>query len=255
VTALLELFPAGRLWRALEAALRAGISHFASPFDEARITPIGALIISDLRDATSPLAEAFALAAVTRPALTAGTRPSRESALADGPMLKTTLDQVLAARLPWLERYGTPGDTARQRITELKDLLTATAQEARDAQDEEIRNSPIAESTVNTAKSALRSAFHATDIAGTLLAWAGNAAEAMAPGEIGGLSVFITASAPRSHFIDGAIAPPGKRIVVTRVLKVPERRPSGSRLLSLPVSHQEKQARSTAVTESSASTR
>ena len=66
-------------------------------------------MISDLRDATSLLAEAFALAAVTRPALTAGTKPSRGSALADGPMLKTTLDQVLATRLPWLERYGAPG--------------------------------------------------------------------------------------------------------------------------------------------------
>ena len=102
-------------------------------------------MISDLRDVTSPLVEAFALAAVTRPALTAGIRPSNGSALADGPMLKTTLDQVLATRLPWLERYEIPQDTARQRITELKDLLTATAQEARDAQDDEIRNSPISE--------------------------------------------------------------------------------------------------------------
>ena len=203
VTALLDYFPADRLWRALEAALRAGISHLASPFDEARITLVGALMVSDLRDATSPLAEAFALAAVSRPALTAGTRPSRGSALADGPMLKTTLDQVLATRLPWLERYGVPEDTARQRITELKDLLTATAQEARDAQDEEIRNSPIPESAVSTAKSALRSVFHAADLAGGLLAWAGNGTGVMAPGEIGGLSVFITASAPRSYFIDG----------------------------------------------------
>jgi len=203
VTSLLDHFPAGRLWRALEAALRAGISNLASPFDEARITPVGALMISDLRDATSPLAEAFAMAAVTRPALTVGTRPSCGSALADGPMLKTTLDQVLATRLPWLERYGIPEDTARQRITELKDLLTVTAQEARDAQDDEIRNSPISEPGVSTARSALRSAFHAADIAGALLAWAGNAAGVMAPGEIGGLSVFITGSAPRSHFIDG----------------------------------------------------
>jgi hypothetical protein len=127
VTAVLDRFPAGRLWRALEAALRAGVSNLASPFDEARITPVGALVISDLRDATSPLAEAFALAAVTRPALTTGTRPSSESALADGPMLMSALDRVLAMRLPWLQRYGIPGDTARQRITELKDLLTAAA--------------------------------------------------------------------------------------------------------------------------------
>ncbi len=203
VTAVLDRFPAGRLWGALDAALRAGVSNLASPFDEARITPVGALATSDLRDVTSPLVEAFALAAVTRPALTAGIRPSNGSALADGPMLKTTLDQVLATRLPWLERYGIPQDTARQRITELKDLLTATAQEARDAQDDEIRNSPISETGVSTARSALRSAFQAADIAGALLAWAGSAAGVMAPGEIGGLSVFITGSAPRSHFIDG----------------------------------------------------
>lgn len=118
-------------------------------------------------------------------------------------MLKTTLDQVPATRPPWLERYGVPEDTARQRVTELKDLLTATAQEARDAQDEEIRNSPILESAVSTARSALRSAFHAADIAGTLLAWTGNATDAMPPGEIGGLSVFLSASAARSSFIDG----------------------------------------------------
>jgi hypothetical protein len=127
VTAVLDRFPAGRLWRALDAALRAGVSNLASPFDEARITPVGALVISDLKDATPPLAEAFALAAVTRPALTVGTRPSSESALADGPMLKTTLDRMLATRLPWLGRYGVPEDTARQRITELKDLLTTAA--------------------------------------------------------------------------------------------------------------------------------
>ncbi len=203
VTALLDHFPAGLLWNALEAALRAGVSNLASPFDEARITPIGALMISDLRDATSPLTEAFALAAVTRPALTAGTRPSSGSALADGQMLKTTLDQVLATRLPWLERYGIPEDTARRRIMELKDLLTISAQEARDTQDDEIRNSPISEPGVSTARSALRSAFHAADIPGALLAWAGNATGIMAPAEIGGLSVFITGSAPRSHFIDG----------------------------------------------------
>ena len=203
VTAVLDGLPAGRLWRAVEAALRAGVSNLASPFDEARITPVGSLVISDLRDATSPLAEAFALAAVTRPALTAGTRPSNGSALADGPMLKTTLDRVLATRLPLLERYGVPGDTARQRITELKDLLTAAAREALDAQDDEIRNSPISEPAVSTARSAMRSAFHAADIAGALLAWAGHAAEIMSPGEVGGLSVFITGSAPRSHFIDG----------------------------------------------------
>jgi hypothetical protein len=203
VTAVLDRFPAGRLWHALEAALRSGVSNLASPFDEARIRPVGALVISDLRDATSPLAEAFALAAVIRPALTAGTRPSSESALADGPMLKTTLDRVLATRLPWLERYGVPGATTRQRITELKDLLTAAAQEARDAQDDEIRTSPISEPAVSTARSALRSAFHAADITGALFAWAGNAGGVMPPGEIGGLSVFITGSAPRSHFIDG----------------------------------------------------
>ncbi len=203
VIAVLDGFPAGRLWRALDAALRAGASNLASPFDEARITPVGALVISDPRDAVSPLAEAFALAAVTRPALTAGARPSSGSALADGPMLKTTLDQALATRLPWLERYGIPGDTVRQRITELKDLLTATAREARDAQDDEIRNNPVSEPAVSTAKSALRSAFHAADIAGALLAWAGNPAGVMAPGEISGLSVFITGSAPRSNFIDG----------------------------------------------------
>ncbi len=130
-------------------------------------------------------------------------KTSRGSALPAGPMLKTTLDQVPATRLPWLERYGVPEDTARQRVTELKDLLTATAQEARDAQDEETRNSPILESAVSAARSALRSAFHAADIAGTLLAWAGNATDAMPPGEIGGLSVFLSASAPRSSFIDG----------------------------------------------------
>jgi hypothetical protein len=203
VTAVLDHFPAGRLWRALEAALRSGVSNLASPFDEARIRPVGVLVISDLRDATSPLAEAFALAAVTRPALTAGTRPSSGSALADGPMLKTTLDRVLATRLPWLERYGVPGGTARQRITELKDLLTAAALEALNAQDDGIRSSPISEPAVSTARSALRSAFHASDIAGALFAWAGTAGGVMAPGEIGGLSVFITGSAPRSHFIGG----------------------------------------------------
>ena len=65
-------------------------------------------------------------------------------------MLKTTLDQVLARRLSWLKRYGIPEDTARQRITELKDLLTVTAKEARDAQDDEIRNRPISEPAVSS---------------------------------------------------------------------------------------------------------
>jgi hypothetical protein len=98
VAALLDHFPAGRLWRALEAALRTGLSNLASPFDETRITRAGTVMIGSLSDATSALAEAFALAAITRPAQTAGTRPSRGSALADGPMLKTTLDQVPATR-------------------------------------------------------------------------------------------------------------------------------------------------------------
>jgi hypothetical protein len=118
-------------------------------------------------------------------------------------MLKTTLVQILARRLPWLQRYGIPEDTARQRVTELKELLTATAQEAWDARNEEIRDSPILESAVSAARSALRSAFHAADTAGILLARAGNAKEAMPPGEIGGQCVFITASALRTYFIDG----------------------------------------------------
>lgn len=52
VAALLDHFPAGRLWRALEAALRTGLSNLASPFDETRITPAGTVMIGSLSDAT-----------------------------------------------------------------------------------------------------------------------------------------------------------------------------------------------------------
>ena len=195
--AILDRLPTGRMWRILETVADSGIRS-ASPFDEARILPAGTVMISQLPDATSQTLEAFVLAAITRPNLVAGTEPSSELALADAPGLTAAIDRVLASRLPWLRRYGVPGDSAQRQGTDLKNTIAAAASNARDARDHKIRSSPVLQPTVDTARSELRSAFHDADIAGRLLAWAGCSPPAApaSPDQADGHKLSVLASVP-----------------------------------------------------------
>jgi hypothetical protein len=203
VTAFLDSLPAGRLWAALDTALRSGANEPAWPADDERIVPAGTVTVSGLPDTSSPVLEAFVLAAITRPALASGTGPSGQIALADAPAIGAAIDCALATRLPWLMRYGVSEETVRQRGCELRDLVTAAAQAERHERDEEIRTSPILPAAIREAEAELRPAFHAADITSRLLSWAGILPAAGSRQTASRQNVTINASAPRHYFISG----------------------------------------------------
>jgi len=196
VTILLDHLPAGQLWQALETALSPAADRFSWPLDEGRL--VTGVTISELPDTTSPALEAFTLAAITRPLLIGETRPSPESAMADGALLSTAVDRVLAERLPWLLRYGVPEESARQAAAVLKDRITAAAQDARRQQNDRIRSAPVREETVERIRKTLISAFRVEDITRPILSSAQEQAPTAAlEQEPARLCVFISASVPR----------------------------------------------------------
>jgi hypothetical protein len=198
--ATLDHLPAGHLWSILDTALAAAEGDFPWPPDDGRILPEGVWIGGAI-DTTSPTLEAFTLAAISHPGLTAGSRPSPELALTSTPMLCTAIDKVLASQLPWLERYGVPEDAARQRGTSLKDQLIAAAQAARRDQEQAIRNSPVRDAAVAKLRAEARAAFHAADITTRLLTWAGNPPSTTARRQEEGACLLVPITAPRHMFI------------------------------------------------------
>jgi hypothetical protein len=199
VTAALGHLPAGQLWHILDTALAAANSEVSWPPADGQILPDG-VYIGGATDLLSPTLEAFALAAILRPELAAGSQPSRDLALTGTQMLSTAVDRVLSSQLPWLERYGVGEDTARQRGVILKDQLTAAAGQAHRDRDQEIRDSPISDTAVDKLRTETRIAFHAADITTRLLTWAGNPPSTAAQHE-GGACLLVPIEAPRRMFI------------------------------------------------------
>ena len=173
VLAILDYLPVGRHWRALEMTLNSTAGDFQWPFDDEQILAAG-VFVGGFGDTTAPVLEAFVLAAITRPQSVAGSQPSSQAALTDAQALHGAIDQVLAGRRAWLQRYGVSIEVAAQRCAVLKDQLAQTAQAALRERDEFIRTSPILPATVDELQTASRTAFHAGDITSRLFAWAGN---------------------------------------------------------------------------------
>ena len=136
----------------------------------------GEVIIGNV-DTLGPLTEAFALAAIARPSLVAGTAPGREMALERTQSLITAVDQALTREERWLARHGCPADDAQGCADNLKKQLADAEKAARADLELEIRTSPVRRNVQDEVSRRARAAFRERDVVGALFARAGKTAE------------------------------------------------------------------------------
>lgn len=201
-----------RLWDILYRALQTSSRDWRPQMTADRIIPAG-VPVGQLVDTASPLMEAFALAAIARPDLAAGSDPDPRLTLEHGPALHAAIDKALADHMPWLEQHGSTPENARRNAASLKTQLGLAQQEARRHLDEEIRTSPILPEAEEELRLTTLAAFRGSDITGALFAWAGKLAS-------GTSSLAIqqeTLTCPRSTFtaigyIDGVMGNHAQRL-------------------------------------------
>jgi hypothetical protein len=210
--AILDRLPDGRLWHILERTIQASDGDWRWQMPDDGIIPAG-VVITRRVDTVSPVLEAFALAAVTRPGLVAGSDPDDRLALDRGPALRIAADKVLAEQMSWLEWLGCAPDDACRNASDLKARLRKAEQDARCRLEEEIRKSPVLPGAEEELRREARAAFLASDITGALFTWAGKLASGTGP-----LAAHqVTLTCPRSSFTaigygDGTMASHGKRL-------------------------------------------
>lgn len=194
--AILDHLPnRGRLWDILYRALQTSSGDWRPQMTADRIIPAG-VAVGQLVDTASPLMEAFALAAIARPDLAAGSDPDHRLALEHGPALHAAIDKALADHMPWLERHGSTPEDARRNAGSLKTQLDLAQQDARRHLDEEIRTSPVLPEAEEELRRSTLAAFRGSDITGALFAWAGK----LAPGTSSLAIQRVTLTCPRSTF-------------------------------------------------------
>jgi len=174
--AILDRLPDGGLWRALETAIRTSDGDWTWQAQDEGITVSGEVFIGSV-DTGGPLTEAFALAAIARPSLVAGTAPGRRMALERTQALITAVDQALVREAPWLVRHSRPPHDLARNADSIKEQL-AEAGEAAEAELElEIRTSRVRTDIRDEAARRARTAFRERDVVGAIFARAGKTAE------------------------------------------------------------------------------
>jgi hypothetical protein len=193
--AILERLPSGRFWDILETALKTSDGDWAwQLFPDDEIISAGVVAARPI-DTISPLIEAFVLAAIARPELTAGTAPDRRLALDRGAELITAVDQALLNQLPWLLRHDGTQETIERQAGELRARLEKAVQDADRELEEEIRRNPVRPSALDKLRQAASVGFQRHDITTVLFDWAGRLGSGTGP-----QSVEASLIAPRSGF-------------------------------------------------------
>ena len=172
--AILARLPDGSLWHVLETAIRTADGDWTGQAAGDEIIVSGTVTFRSA-DTAGPLTRAFAVAAIARPRLVAGTVPG-ELAVDRGQSLIAAADQVLASQEQWLTRHGCPPDIAARNADSLKEQLTDSAHAARAELERDIRISPVRADVTDRVGQLARVVFRERDISGVLFARAGKTA-------------------------------------------------------------------------------
>jgi hypothetical protein len=169
--AILDRLPSGQLLTVLDRAIQTSDGDWRWQWPDDAITPAGMVTVAPV-DTISPLLEAFALAAIARPALARGSADPQVM-LDRGPALITAVRQALSSRQPWLERHGCAEPAAARNADELIAWIEAAQADAQRELQERIRQSPLRPGAEPELRRAAQAAFSDTDLTGTLFTWAG----------------------------------------------------------------------------------
>lgn len=208
--AILDRLPAGQLLTVLDRAIRTSEGDWRWQWPDDAIIPAGMVTAAPV-DTISPLLEAFALAAIARPALALG-HADPQVILDRGTALITAVRQVIVDRLPWLARHGCAEPAAARNADDVIAWLDAAQADAQRELQERIRKSPLRPGAEPELRRAAQAAFSDADLTGVLFTWAGKlfAAPGLPPLE-------VSIELPRSMFTSPAeneqvMIVPGQRL-------------------------------------------
>jgi hypothetical protein len=200
VVTICGLLSATEPWQMLGIALQAAQQDWFRPPRDEEIVPTG-VVVTSFTDPTPAMLDAFVVAAMMRPELSAG-EPDPAVAMARAEALRGAVDRVLAREMPRLQRYGVPPEIADHRGAALRDQITRAERSARRQQEDEILARPVSPAATDLLQTIAREEFRATDITGRILTWAGHAPSCATSEESRGGLAAVSMTAPRAIFLD-----------------------------------------------------